>query len=203
MRNKLSIIRIVKNPCYRAFVEFQKFHIKWPQVHDSVYHINVKCTRPSVITLLLLCSHSSNDVAPRTSAERIHSHGTGRRASVQFVITLVVIRFLWHDVNHWVTATSYDKQRILHKRSFHMKLWYEPVASFTNFIWNYHSCKILFIICPANMGFYRLHYFNEKRHCWHGRCQWCYVYALKCYYTCGHTIFMTRRYPLNNSDVIW
>ena len=22
------------------------------------------------------------------------------------------------------------------------------------------------------------------------------------YYTCGHTIFMTRRYPLNNSDVI-
>ena len=21
--------------------------------------------------------------------------------------------------------------------------------------------------------------------------------------TCGHTIFMTQRYPLNNSDVIW
>ena len=26
--------------------------------------------------------------------------------------------------------------------------------------------------------------------------------APKCYYMCGHTIFMTRRYPLNNSDVI-
>ena len=24
----------------------------------------------------------------------------------------------------------------------------------------------------------------------------------KCYYTCGQTIFITRRYPLNNSDVI-
>ena len=33
---------------------------------------------------LLLCSHSPNDVPPRTSAERIHSRGTGRRASVRF-----------------------------------------------------------------------------------------------------------------------
>ena len=32
---------------------------------------------------LLLCSHSPNDVPPRTSAKRIHSRGTGRRASVQ------------------------------------------------------------------------------------------------------------------------
>ena len=24
----------------------------------------------------------------------------------------------------------------------------------------------------------------------------------KCYYTCGHTIFMTRRYPLDNSDIV-
>ena len=34
---------------------------------------------------LLLCSHYPNDAppAPRTSAERIHSRGTGRRASVQ------------------------------------------------------------------------------------------------------------------------
>ena len=27
----------------------------------------------------------------------------------QSVITRVVIRFLWHDVIHWITATSYDK----------------------------------------------------------------------------------------------
>ena len=33
--------------------------------------------------LLSLCSHSPNDVPPRTSAEHIHSRGTGRRASVQ------------------------------------------------------------------------------------------------------------------------
>ena len=34
------------------------------------------------INLLLLCSHSPNDVPPRTSAERIHRRGTGRCASV-------------------------------------------------------------------------------------------------------------------------
>ena len=27
----------------------------------------------------------------------------------QSVITRVVIWFLWHDVYHWITATSYDK----------------------------------------------------------------------------------------------
>ena len=27
--------------------------------------------------------------------------------------------------------------------------------------------------------------------------------ATKCYYTCGHTIFMTWRYPLKNSGVMW
>ena len=27
----------------------------------------------------------------------------------QSVITRVVILFLWHDVIHWITATSYDK----------------------------------------------------------------------------------------------
>ena len=32
---------------------------------------------------------------------------------------------------------------------------------------------------------------------------WRYMYAPKCYVTCGHTIFMTWRYPLNNCDVIW
>ena len=32
---------------------------------------------------MLLCSHSPNDVPPGTSAERIHSRGTGHRASVQ------------------------------------------------------------------------------------------------------------------------
>ena len=36
------------------------------------------------LLLLLLCSPSPNDIPPpRTSAERIHSRGTGRRASVQ------------------------------------------------------------------------------------------------------------------------
>ena len=29
----------------------------------------------------------------------------------QSVITRVVIRFLWHDVIHWITATTYDKKQ--------------------------------------------------------------------------------------------
>ena len=31
---------------------------------------------------------------------------------------------------------------------------------------------------------------------------WSYMYTPKCYVTCGHMIFMTWCYPLNNSDVI-
>ena len=41
-----------------------------------------------------------------------------------------------------------------------------PSASFINFIWNAHECKILFIIWSFQMGFYRLqndHYFKKKR----------------------------------------
>ena len=40
----------------------------------------------------------------------------------------------------------------------------EPLASFTNFIWNDYECKILFIIRPFKIEFYRLkiHYFNRK-----------------------------------------
>ena len=32
---------------------------------------------------------------------------------------------------------------------------------------------------------------------------WRYAPVTKFYVTCGHTIFMTWRYPLNNSSVIW
>ena len=39
-----------------------------------------------VLGLLLFCSHSPNNVPPRTSAERIHSRGTGCRASVQILV---------------------------------------------------------------------------------------------------------------------
>ena len=46
-------------------------------------------------------------------------------------------------------------------------------------------------------------HFNKKTHCWYRCCQWRYVFAPKCYYTCGHTIIMTRRYPLNDRDVVW
>ena len=82
----------------------------------------------------------------------------------------------------------------------------EPSGSLIKFIENDHECKILFIIWPFNIGFYHLinaQYFKKETHYWHGRCQWRYVYVPMCYYTCGHTIFMTRRYPLNNNDVMW
>ena len=90
-----------------------------------------------------------------------------------------------------------QKQRII------WKLWNEPSASFINFIWNDHECKILFIIWPFKTGFLspsKWTLFQQETHWWHGRCQWRYFYAPKCYYTCGHTIFMTWRYPLNNKQ---
>ena len=42
---------------------------------------------------LLLCSHSSNDVPSRTSAEHIHSRGTGHRVSVQGVASTSYLVF--------------------------------------------------------------------------------------------------------------
>ena len=74
------------------------------------------------------------------------------------------------------------------------------IEDLTRVVISYHVCKILFIIWSFKIGFYCLqneYYFNMKTYCWHGRCQWRYVFAPKCYYTCSHTIFMTRRYPLN------
>ena len=41
-------------------------------------------------------------------------------------------------------------------RHFIWYLWNEPSASFINFTWNDHECKILFIIWLFKMGFYRL-----------------------------------------------
>ena len=84
---------------------------------------------------------------------------------------------------------------------FIWNLWNEPSPSFINFIWNDQKCNMTLL-----MGFYRLqnvHYYTMKTYCWHGRCIWWYVSVPKSYYTCGHTIFMTRCYPLNNSDIIW
>ena len=63
----------------------------WSSVKLIIYlfKVIICCLLGSTITiaklslLLLLCSHSPNDVPPpRTSAERIHSRDTGRRASV-------------------------------------------------------------------------------------------------------------------------
>ena len=34
-------------------------------------------------------------------------------------------------------------------------------------------------------------------------CQWRDMYGPKYYYTCVNAMFMTRRYPVNNSDVVW
>ena len=65
-------------------------------------------------------------------------------------------------------------------------------GSYTSIIRNDHECKILFITWPCKMGFYRLqneHYFNERTHVNLERFQWRYVYAQKCYYTCGRTTF--------------
>ena len=98
-----------------------------------------------------------------------------------------------------------------HTRSF-MNIWklrIELLASFINTgscarVWNYHEHRILFIIWPFSIGIYRPqsgHYLNRKLIVVTD--SWCYMFAPKCYVTCGHTIFITWRYPLNNSDIIW
>ena len=54
------------------------------------------------------------------------------------------------------------------------------------------------------MGFYHLdswHYFNIENIMLSWRASWCYALVTKCYVTCGHTVFMTWRSPLNNSDI--
>ena len=90
-----------------------------------------------------------------------------------------------------------------------MKVMNRALASFINRgscarVWNYHARRILFIIWPFSIGIYRLqsgHYLNRKLIVVTD--SWRYMFAPKCYVTCGHTIFITWRYPLNNSDIIW
>ena len=85
---------------------------------------------------------------------------------------------------------------------FIWSLWNKILASFINFIWNDQECKILFTIWPFPTGFYC--FLKWTLHATLSRMSlWRYTYAPKCYVTCGHNIFMTWRYPLTNSDVIW
>ena len=88
---------------------------------------------------------------------------------------------------------------------FIWNLWNEPLASFINFIWNDHSCKILFIIWPFKLDFivFKVDIISIENATLSRTSLWRYMYAPKCYVTCDHNIFMTWRYPLNNSDVIW
>ena len=83
------------------------------------------------------------------------------------VLYLWVKRYRCHVVYNDVTRHSVTRSLMLHRGSytrghFIWNLWNEPSASFINFIWNDHECKILF-----KMEFYRLkswHYFNRKHY---------------------------------------
>ena len=113
----------------------------------------------------------------------------------KFLLYWPVLHFL--VTFEWHYGCASEKRGSYTSGHFIWNLWNEPSARFINFIWNDHSCKILFIIhiWPFNIWFYRLQnelYFSKKMHCWHGRCQWRCVYAPKSYFTCGSTIFMTR-----------
>ena len=99
----------------------------------------------------------------------------------------------------------YEKRESYTSGHFIWNLWNEPSASFNNFIWNDQECKILFIIWPFKIKFYRLQngqYFKKKSPCWLGPCQWRYVCAPVLLHVWSYD-FMTRHYPLNNSDVMW
>ena len=88
---------------------------------------------------------------------------------------------------------------------FVWSLWNEPSASFINFILNDHECKILFIIWLFKLDFIilKVAIISTENATLSRMSLWRYMFALKCSVTCGHMIFMTWRYPLNNSDVIW
>ena len=108
------------------------------------------------------------------------------------------LKYNWAPFPFWSMVLSSEKYllfsiilRSLYRGSyprghFIWSLWNELKARFIKFIWNDHKCKGLFTVWLFKMGFYRLQnedYFNKKTHCWHGRCQWRYIYATKCYNT--------------------
>ena len=83
---------------------------------------------------------------------------------------------------------------------FIWNLWNEPLASFINFVWNDHECKILFIIWLFKWDFIALkvEIISIENITLSRTASWRYAPVTKCYVTCGHTIFMTWRYPLKN-----
>ena len=84
----------------QTFGEFHKFHMKWPPVYDSVYHMTLKNG--------ILWDFKMNNISIRKHivGMDVVSDVTGLRQSV---ITWLVIWFLWHDVIRWITAMSCDK----------------------------------------------------------------------------------------------
>ena len=83
-------------------------------------------------------------------------------------------------------------------------------ASFINAIWNDYKFTIFFIIWLFKMDFFRLknkHYFNKMTHCWHRHCQWCHMYAQKCYFTCVIIQFLwqnvTHWVQLQDTKRVW
>ena len=103
--------------------------------------------------------------------------------------------FILHSLKCWSVHHSIQlrKHRGFYKSGhFIWNLWNEPWASFINFISNDREWKLLFyqmtlwnwILSPSKWTIFQVENALLTR-------------------TCGHTIFMTRRYPLNNTDVIW
>ena len=82
----------------------------------------------------------------------------------------ILIHVPW-DVNLTLTTDCLIQLHFSYRGSytsghFIWNLSNDRCASFINFIWNDHECKILFIIWPFEMRFYRLqieHYLNKKR----------------------------------------
>ena len=148
--------------------------------------------------------------------------------NVTFIIVYVSNCILSYDVSiiQWITSCHKNRMttRVITLWRFYVTRWttlvstlsflteimlilkaIKPQARFINFIWNDHEFKFLFIIWPFKTGFLshsEWTIFQEENALSTWMLSWRYVYVPKCYYTCGHTIFMTWRYPLNNSDVI-
>ena len=92
-----------------------------------------------------------------------------------------------------------ELNRILYRGSytsghFIWNLWNDPWASFINFIWNDHKCKFFLSYDCLKWDFITFKVtIISIENITSRTASWRYAPVTKCYVTCGHMIFMTRR----------
>ena len=91
-----------------------------------------------------------------------------------------IIWNLWNSPSQWSFHMNFIKLAESEFHKFHLK-WPRVCDSV------YHMTIKNGILSPSKWTLFQL---ENALLAW--TCQWLYMYAPKCYYTCGYTIFMTR-----------